>query len=62
MVANQPKARIGIIEDIVHEKNANAEVRLVTNISDEAYLKAYESLKIGLSDIAFILKAFFQKS
>ena len=38
----------------VQEKNANAEVRLVTNMEDAAYLKASESLKIGLSLIALI--------
>jgi hypothetical protein len=48
-VANQPKARTGMMSLSVQEKKAKAEVSEVTNIEELAYLKAMVIRRIGLS-------------
>ena len=43
-------------------RNATADVKDVTSIVEEAYLKVYESLWIGLTRNAGIVRAVFQAS
>lgn len=58
MVANHPKDAIGMIEDIVQEKNATADVKDVTSMLLLACLNAKLILRIGLSAIALMFCVF----
>jgi len=62
IAANMPKAFKGMIGVKLHETNAMAEVKEVTNIALNACLNVYESFRIGSFLMALILNVESQKS
>ena len=60
IVAKYPNDFMGMISLMVHDRNAELDVKDVTSIAAVAFLHTYESLKSGLSFKAGIKKEFYQ--